>query len=139
MSAITVTAAQVSAIDSEQCEIYDGIAGVAITAGQPLYIIAATGKYGICDANDSGKEQFRGVALKTVGAGQALSILKRGRMYGLDLSGLSYDDIVYESDTAGGYDTAAGTKTVRIGRVVPLSDSTPTKVLYVDADYRTNW
>lgn len=137
MAAITVTAAQVALIFPEAAEVFDFVAAEAIVAGQPVYVTSA-GLAGVADANAAGRQQVRGIALKSVGAGQAVSVLKRGHMAGATLAG-AYDSLVYLSDTAGGLDTAAGTMTVRIGRVVPLSDSALTKVIYVDANWRDDW
>jgi len=140
MTAIALTAAQIApAIEPSDAEIFDYIAAATITAGQAVYITSA-GKVNLASANTGGAEQFRGIALNGGGAGQAISVLKRGHCYGFTISSLAYDAIVYLADTAGGLDTAAsGTKTVRVGRVVPLTDSSLTKVLYVQADYLNNW
>lgn len=139
MTVITVTAAQVAVANPERAEIYTAILTQAVTKGLALYTVAATGKYDIADANDAGKQQFRGVALEAGGADQAVSFLKKGMLYGYDLSGLNYDALVYLSDTAGAFDTAAGTLSVLCGRVVPLSDRDRTKVLYIDADWLRTW
>lgn len=138
MSDITVTAAKVGAIFPDKAEIYDFIAGATITAGQPVYV-ASTGKVSPADANASGKEQVRGIALNGGGAGQAISVLKKGHVSGFTLSG-AYDSIAYLSDTVGALADAAGTMSVPVGRVVPLSDASLTKVLYVDARWGgLNW
>lgn len=139
MADLTLTAAQVAPVFPQLAEIYSGILAATVTQGQANYLVAASGTYGVADANDSGKEQFRGLALEGGGAGQAISILKEGHVYGYDLSGMDYDDLVYLSDTAGKLADAAGTMEVVVGRVVPLTDSSLTKVLYVDANWRTQW
>lgn len=138
MADITVTAALVGRVDPETDEVYDFIAGVTITAGQAVYLDATTGRLGLADANDAGKEQFRGIALNGGGAGQAITVLKRGRVYGFTLAG-AYDSRAYLSNTAGALADAVGVMTVACGRVVPLSDSTPTKVLYIEADWLRAW
>lgn len=139
MTAIAVTAAQVAVVIPEEAEVYDYIAAATITAGQAVYLVAATGKVDLADANASGKQQFRGIALTGGGAGQAISVLKRGLVYGFTLAG-DYDSLAYLSDTAGGLDDAAGTMTVHVGRVASLTDAgTLTKVLYVDADWLRTW
>ena len=138
MGDITITAAQVGVVFPDLAEVFDGIAAESVVAGKPVYL-ASSGKFGIADANAAGKQQVRGIALKSVGAGQAFSILKRGHMSGATLSGMAYNSQAYLSDTAGALADAAGTLRVPVGRVVPLTDASLTKVLYVDCDWRDNW
>jgi hypothetical protein len=139
MADIALTAAKIAPVDPDEAEIYDVIATETITAGQALYQVTTTGKFGVADANAAGKQQIRGIALNGGGAGQAISMLKRGRIAGFTLTNQNYDDIVYLSDTAGSLADGAGTMTVRCGRVVALSDASLTKVIYFDADWRSNW
>lgn len=129
MAAIAVTADQVAAVYPLEADIRNYVAAAAITAGQPVYITSA-GAVGVADGNDSGKEQVEGIALNAAAAGQTLSVLRAGECYGFTLTG-AYDSQVYLSDTAGGLDTAAGTMTVRVGRVVMMNDADKTKVLEV--------
>jgi methyl coenzyme M reductase beta subunit len=104
-----------------------------------VYVLT-TGKVGVADANASGKQQFRGIALAAAAAGQAVSVLKRGHVYGFTVSGLNADALVYLSDTAGALGDAAGTMTVNCGRVMCLPDgATLTKVLYIEADWLRAW
>lgn len=131
MAAISVTAAQIAEVDPIKATIRNYITGVALTKGQAVYIVPATGKLALADGNGSGTKQFRGVALDAGGVGAAVRVLEAGDCYGFDLSGLNYDDPVYLSDTAGSLDTAAGTVTVYCGRVAPLTDASLTKVLRV--------
>lgn len=138
MADLTVTAAQVAPIFPEKAEIFDFIATETITAGQVVYLTSA-GKAGVADANAAGRQQARGIALNGGAAGQPISVLKRGHVAGYTLSGMNHDALAYLSDTAGALADAAGTMTVRLGRVVPLSDSNQTKCLYIDADWRSNW
>lgn len=138
MADITVTAAQVAVVNPDQAEIYDFIANAAITAGQPVYQLS-TGKVGPADANAAGQQQFRGIALKSVGAGQAVSVLKKGFVTGFAISGLNRDVPVYLSDTVGSLADAAGTMTVICGRVFSLTDTALSKVLYIEADWLRAW
>lgn len=140
MADLTVTAAQVGAVFPQQARIRPYIAAAAITAGQSVYRNTSA-KADLCDANASGKHQFRGIALETVGAGQSVSVLEDGECYGFDLSGLAYDALAYQSDTAGALaDAASGTTTIVAGRVAALTDgSTLTKVLYVAAKMNGDW
>ena len=139
MADITVTAAKVAVVFPHTAEIYDFIAAEAIAAGQAVYQLS-TGKVGVADANAAGKEQVRGIALKSVGAGQAVSVLKQGIVEGFTLTALNADALAFLSDTAGALaDTASVTKTVRCGRVIRLSDANLTKALYVQSDWMNNW
>lgn len=142
MSDITVTAANVAAIRplDPGTIIVPVILAETATAGQLAYL-ASSGKYGLADANGSGKQQFRGVFLTGGAAGQVADMLIRGYVAGYTVSGLAYDALVYLSDTAGAFADAAGTMTVRCGRVVPLTDNSLTKVLWIDATpgYITAW
>lgn len=139
MADIALVAAKIAVVYPEEAEIYDFIAAATITAGQAVFI-DSNGKVDLADANAAGKEQFRGIALNGGGAGQAISVLKRGHIAGFTVASLAYDAILYLSDTAGAMaDAASGTKTVRCGRIVPLSDASLTKVTYITADWLTNW
>ena len=131
MTAITLTADRIAPVDPIKAQIEPYITGVAVTKGVPVYVDGTTGKLGICDGNGSGTKQFRGITLNAGGVGAGINVLSEGDMYGFDLSGLSYDAPVYISDTAGSLDTGAGTVTVIVGRVRPMSDADRGKVLRV--------
>jgi len=138
MADLTIGANGISLVFSNEAEIQDMIAVEAITAGQPVYQTSA-GKAGVADANAGGKQQFRGIALKTTAAGKACPVLRRGHLAGYVLSGVAYDGIVYLSDTAGSLADAAGTMSVNCGRVVALPDPDLTKILFVQADLLRAW
>ena len=109
---------------------------VAVVAGQAGYFDPATGKAGLCNTATAGKQQFRGIFMRSGGATDVVTFLSRGELYGFDLSGSNFDDIIYAQDTDGAIGTAPGTKAVPIGRVVGLTDgigygASPTKVLLV--------
>lgn len=133
MADITCTAAQVAVVYPDNAEIYDFVAAETITAGAPVYITSA-GKVANADANGSGTDTFRGIALRTVGAGQGVSVLKRGHIYGYTLAG-AYDSLAYVSNTVGVLADAAGGTSLPVGRVVPLPDANYTKVLYIQASW----
>lgn len=132
MGDIAVTAAQVAVCFPEKAEIFPAIAAETVTAGQALYLAASTGKVGLADEDASAEKSYVfGVALNGGGAGQAIDVLRRGHVYGFTVSGLNYALPVSLSNTAGALlDTGATTNIV--GRVVPLSNSDLTKVLFVD-------
>lgn len=146
MADIALTAAKISLVFDPNMAgtiVRSYIAGVAISAGQTIYVTSA-GVAGVCDANDSGKEQFRGIALETVGAGQAVDVCQEGLLEGFTIAGLAYDALVYQGDTAGALaDAASSTKTVKAGRVTPMptrdSAGAVKKVLHVKADMINNW
>ena len=135
MADIVVTAAQVAVIHPRHAEIDDFIAAVAITAGQVLYLTSA-GKANLYNSNGSGTLQPLGIALDSVGAGQGVSVLKRGFVAGFTISGLAYDAAVYGSNTAGALSDGAGASSVVLGRVKATADS-PSKALYVDMPWTT--
>jgi len=119
-----------------QSERYNVQLAEDVTAGQALYQLAA-GTYGLADADAAGKQQFRGVALKSRKAGQTVSMLKQGVLEGYTLA--TYDDEVYLSDTAGAFSTTIGTMVVKCGRVISINDPALTEVLYVEADWLREW
>lgn len=144
MTAVALTAAQIAPVfpDSPLTEIIPMVAGATITKGQVVCVTIATGLLDVADANGAGNlVQARGIALNAAAAGQPVSVLRKGFVYGFTVSGLAYDSIVYLSDTVGSLDTSAGSTTVQCGRVMMLSDyPTLTKVLYVDFLWRgPNW
>lgn len=138
MADISLTAAQVAAIDPLNAEIYNFVAAETITQGQIVYL-TTTGTAGVADANAAGKQQARGVALNGGGAGQAISVLKRGRCAGFTVSGVNASAPLYLSDTAGALADANGTLTVVCGIVVCMPDKDATKVFYADFRWRDNW
>lgn len=133
MAAIVVTAAKVGLVDPVSAIVKSYLAAEAITAGEAVYIVAASGSVGLADGNGAGKYQARGIALGSAGIGQAVDVCEKGEVYGFTLAG-DYDTRVYVGDTAGALADAAGTKTMVIGRVSPMSDKDQTKVLMVETD-----
>lgn len=129
MADLVVTAAQVARAH-DNAEIFNGLAAETITAGQLVYL-TSSGTYGVADANVAGKQQARGIALEGAAAGQAFSFIKRGPVAGFTIS-QAYDARLFLSDTAGALADAAGTLSVPCGRVMALSDSAKTKVVYAD-------
>lgn len=139
MADITVTAAQVAPLYPAKADIRSYIAAESITAGQALYILAA-GTVGVADANTAGKQQFRGIALNSAGAGQAVDVLHAGEVAGFSVSSLNSDALLYLSDTAGSLnDAASATMTVRVGRIVPLSDKSKTEVVRIFTQWEADW
>lgn len=133
MADLTSTAAQVRRVAADRDEVYDYIAGAAITAGQAIYI-DSNGKAQLADASVSGTAGCRGVALKTVAAGQPVPVIKRGLIGGFTIS-QAYDAVIYLSDTTGALADAAGTVSTTVGRVVPVNSGSVSKMLYIDIKY----
>ncbi len=131
MTAVALVAGKVAPIFPLEAKIRSRIAAESLTAGQAVYI-NSNGKVAKSNGGAAGTAKFRGVALESVGAGQAVSVMFEGEIGGFTVSGLAYDAVVYLSDTAGAFDTAAGTVSVVAARVVPMSDKDLTKVLWLD-------
>jgi len=136
MADVALTAAQISPVFPQDCEILSVKLAEAVTAGQTGYQLTA-GTFGLSDANASGKQQFRGVYLEAGGAGQTVRLLKRGAVYGFTVSSMNGDTVLYQSDTAGAFADSAGTMTVVCGRVYTLTEGT--KVAYIDAQWAQVW
>lgn len=139
MADITVTPAQVSIVDPGQAELYDFEvpSTESLTVGDAVFV-DSNGQIQQADANGAGEQQFAGIVVKITGRGA--TVLKSGRCYGFDLSGMAYFDIAYLSDTAGAIADAAGTMTVHVGKVVSVAESgSVKKALYVEADWLRAW
>ena len=145
MSALSViSTAQVVPVFLRQCRIRTYLVGPGgVTAGMAI-TVSPTGYAIPANTAVAGSEQFRGIAMETLGPGQGVDVLEEGFVAGFDLSAVAYDSLVYGQDTAGAIGTAAGTKSVPIGRVVPLSDKDavtgqPSKLIYVRSSATTNY
>lgn len=135
MADLTIVSSKVGVTHPESAVIYTLIAAAAINAGQPVYI-NSNGKADLSDGNGSAPANtFRGIALQSVGAGQAVAVLISGFVdaAGLGAGALAYNAAIYVSDTGAGgtLADAAGTTSLLVGRVVPLADGSLTKVVYV--------
>src|SRR6185503_19512073 len=91
----------------------------AVTAGAPVRLDASAGKFTNANGSSAGEARIWGIATRTVAAGEALTAIRNGVLDGFDLSGMNYDAAVYLSDTDGRLDTAAGTVSTVVGRVIP--------------------
>ena len=133
-----VVAANVNVVFPEMAEIVSVKLDEATTAGQTLHLTAG-GDYALADANVSGERQVRGIALEGGAAGEFVSMLRYGIVAGFVISGMAYDAILYQSDTAGALADGVGTVTVPVGLVVPLADSSLTKVLFFNPRNREDY
>lgn len=145
MAAITVTEAKVAPIFADSCMIRPYKVGTGgVVAGNVVYLDTTAGTVRKGSAGASGTKQAQGVALATKAEGEAVDVLEDGWLEGPDVSGLAYGALVYLSDTAGGLATTAGTATVVLGKVDPLSDrdpvtAKPSKVLRIARNVVANW
>lgn len=135
MADITRTPASVGILFPQNAEIFDFVSAEALTAGQPVFMDATTGKVKYSDANDSARDELLGIALKSVGANQPVGVLRKGHVAGFTLAG-NYGTYVYVSNTAGELADASGTALLPVGQVVCVPDETPSKVLFVDIPWR---
>jgi hypothetical protein len=136
---VAVTAAEVGLVDPLKAVVKSYIAGVVITKGQAVYIIAASGKLGLCTAAAANQAaQFRGIALNGGGIGQAIDVLEDGEVYGFTLAG-NYDALISVHDTAGVLSITTGTVHVHIGRVAPMTNAALTKVLRIFTPREADW
>lgn len=129
MADLVITAANVA--PTGNTTIKHGIAAVAITAGQAVYLDAATNTYklGDCDSGTAADKDCDGIALNGAAAGQPLAVGTGP----VDLGAiLTAGDAYYLSDTAGGIKPSAD---LGVGDdVVFLGHATSTSLLNVRPD-----
>ena len=79
MAELSITAAQVLA--GADADFYQGVAGVAVTAGQAVYLDILTNRLRLADANGStDSAQLIGIALHQAAAEQPLRVQTRGKV-----------------------------------------------------------
>jgi hypothetical protein len=131
MANIALTAAQVSPVNEFEYEAWTLRAASAITRGQAV-AIDSSGFAAPADASTGAANNVRGIALAAAGAGEPVTIMVHGSLYGFTLS-QAYDAAIYLSNDVGQLADGAGDVSVVVGRVKPMHDgATPTKVLYVN-------
>lgn len=134
MSDLTITAADVALV--EAIEQFTAPAHEVITAGQPVYYVAATGKVGLADEDGAAPlNEPEGIAI--TGANQAnitITVVKKGLVdLGDALAGMDYGATVYLSATPGKLADATAGHAVVVGEVVPAwGAATADKLLRVD-------
>jgi len=109
------------------------IASGSTIAGHSVFQ-QANGAYALTDASFANRSGFRGILLETTVASGVVSLLRRGVLYGYDLSGVNADAPIYLSNTAGTLSSVAGDNSVIVGRVVTLTTPTLEKVIEIDCD-----
>lgn len=131
-----VTANRGRIVDNQFSMRFTAPASVAITALQAVRLDTATGKWVLADATAAPNARIFGVATRTVVAGEALTVVRKGPVDGYNLTALAYDADVFLSNTAGALADAAGTVSVKVGRVVSAwavsLGTAADKLLYVD-------
>jgi hypothetical protein len=122
--------ATIALVTANRVEIVESIrqmtlpAAEAITAGAPVRLDTSTGKFTNANGTTAPEARIWGIATRTVVAGEPLTAIRNGVMDRFDLSGMNYDATVYVSDTDGRLDTAAGTVSTVVGRVIPGTGTT---------------
>ena len=129
---VALTAAQIGLVDPIKATVKDYIAGATITKGQ-LVAMNTDATIDPSDGSDTSYllNQCKGVALNGGGAGQSISVLQDGEVYGFTVSGLNCGALLYVHDTAGVMSTASGTKTFIVGRVTARTDLNTTNVVRI--------
>jgi hypothetical protein len=94
-------------------------AAVAMDELTPVYL-NSSGKWAKADASAAGTADVFGLTVKKVAAGEPVTAISKGIVGGFVLTSLAYGASVYLSDTEGKVADAAGTVSVKIGRVVPV-------------------
>jgi hypothetical protein len=133
MTDIVVTAASVRRVEASNDVVVNLTAGATLTAGMAVILNATTGKAVGADGGATGTAQVIGIALDAASSGQGVSVLMQGKVAGFTLAG-DYYTRVYLSDTGTNTGTladSAGTVSVVVGRVWPVTDGSGTKLLYV--------
>lgn len=135
MTDITVTAAQVAVVNETEALMRTGIvaSGSTITKGQAV-AINSSGYLALADASTGAANNCRGIALTGGTAGEPLTYLMMGSVYGFTLTDVAFDEQVFLSNTAGALDDASGGDVaVAVGRCFSVHDgTTPAKVLFVN-------
>jgi len=136
-----VTADKINVGTSGPNDQHTFVAGGTSQAAAPFYINGTDGKaYPAADGTGTNSTGVWGLATKAVkAAGEPVTLIRRGILDGLDLSGMSYGGSVYLSTTSGRLaDASPGTNgaIIKVGEVlpayaVPLGTS-PDKLLKVE-------
>jgi hypothetical protein len=121
MAAIAVTTAEARVVE-EPIDQFTAYTSVAVTAGQVVRL-NASGKWVLAQADTAPNGAGCYIALRSAGANQPLTGARICKLTGIDPA-LAPPAAVFLSNTAGGMDTAAGTVSVQIGRVVEAGIAT---------------
>jgi len=109
-------------------------AAETIEAGAPIRFDTSTGRWTNANAS-SAAENPTHIAMRSVTAGQNVTGVRNCTVDFLVLDAVNYGGLVYAGNADNAYDTAVGTTTLVIGRVVPghaqLLGNAPDKLLEV--------
>jgi hypothetical protein len=116
--------------------IFPGVAGANIVAGQLVRFDVATGRFVLAVADIPANARVFGMAMRSVSAGQALTVVRKGIVDGFVLDASAWDAAIYLGNVAGNASDTVGTVSTVIGRVVPGFYNTAgrphDKLLFVD-------
>lgn len=134
MADITIVASDVAPV--EVYEQMTGPAEEAIDAGEMVRLNTTTGELTLANASSAAEGRTIGMAIKSGGVGQPITVVKRGLVnLGDALDAEDFDEELNLSDTDGALDDGDGvpTGTYPVGRVVPAWGATSAdKILFVD-------
>ena len=131
------TATEVRLVYDQGAELFNYVCGVTITRGQVVYVTSA-GTIALADADDAGKLQAIGIAMKGGVVGDAISVLKKGHVYGFTTNLPAIGAHVWLSNTPGALSDAAAGVAQPVGQVMCLTDKPNyTEILYVDFGWST--
>lgn len=132
MADLALTAAEIAVTQPRNSITFEMIAAAAITKGQAVYI-DSDGKAAVADGSAAGTADVVGIALNAAAAGEGVTLLKQGFLYGYTIT-QAYGALIYLSDTAGALADAAGTVSKLVGKVlsIPEAGGNISKVLFVD-------
>lgn len=111
-----VTADRVNVVESVVQDTR--VAAEAIEAGAAVRVDTTNGHFTNAKATDATEGRVWGIAVRSVSAGQPVTVIRLGRMDGFDFDSQDYDDDIYLADTDGVLADAAGTVKIVIGQVV---------------------
>lgn len=105
--------------------------GEAIVAGAPVRI-NTSGLFVNGNGTDATESAVYGIATASVASGFAVTAVRKGILDGFTFS-QAYNAPIYVSDTDARLGDAAGTVSIKVGRVIPgTASDTPDKLLFVD-------
>lgn len=127
------TAGYISVVESTIQDTHP--AAEAIVAGAPVRIDTA-GKFTNGNGTTSTEASVYGIAVASVAAGYPVTAIRKGVLDGFTLTSQAFDAPIYVSDTDGRLADAAGTVSVKAGRVISAHATrlgvTADKLLFVD-------
>lgn len=111
------TDVRLSVENSIEQHTYD--AGVALEAGTPVYLDTNGVWQKASSAAANAAARVRGITVKKVAAGFAVTAISQGILAGFDFTNQAYGAPIYLNDTAGVIGDAAGTVSILVGYVIP--------------------